>query len=549
MQHLQGNNCMNFVSGEKTKVPVILVAVMVLGTILRLYRLTAKPLWYDEITFIAHALKGLDFMLHPVANYKIPHIVLLKVWIAAFGMGAFATRILSVLLGIASILLVYRLGKSLFNNSVALIASFLLSISCFHIYHSQQVKHYSFLVFLVLLSFIAFIDFFKRKKPAILMVNLLLNILIICTHPFGLSIILVQFLYVICIHRLIDRKQLKRWFYFQLPLVLFSGLWAWVLFAGRGNFFEAILWWSPLPNIQSLINTFSTFCYGGPEYGLTALNVTSFPLEIVMATMLVFGIFFIRGLFLIFRQHMEGHQAFVVIWLVVPIALSFLFSYLFFPVYIIKNFLIYLPAFYLIVAQGIYHKRQLFSLTILVIIFLLNIIPLKTMYGASIHVDWQKAVCFIKGNDLKDDDIIIVATTKEVVSFMYYLSDADKAALEYILPFGKFEDGHWQESFQYKAHSIITLGSERNQGKDGYYDPGSGANKIYRSDYITADFDKKVMKQDILNSNRQVWLLVSEWAGDAYRCQKMSDKLKKYFNLTLLKEVGGIKIYRFRPRL
>ena len=319
------------------------------------------------------------------------------------------------------------------------------------------------------------------------------------------------------------------------------------MFAGKENF-KVILWWLRLPNMQSLIETFSTFCYGGPEYGLSSLDVASFPPEIVMAMMLVFGIFFIRGLFLIFSQQAKSHQAFVVVWLILPIALSFLFSYLFFPVYLIKNFLIFLPAFYLIVAQGIYHKRQFFSLTILVIIFLLNIVPLKMMYGASINVNWQKAVRFIKGNDLKDDDIVIMATTKEVVSFMYYLSDADKTALEDMLIFGKFEDGSWRESFRYKGHSIITLGSERTQGKDGYYDSGSGTNKIYSLDYITTDFDKKVMKEDILNSNRQVWLLVSKWAGDAYCSQKMSDKLKAYFRLTLAKEVGGIKICRFAPR-
>lgn len=533
----------------KIKGPIILLSVMLLGAILRLYGLAAKPLWYDETGFIAHALKDLGFMLHSVANYKIPYIILLKVWIAAFGIGAFATRILSALLGIASILLVYRLGKSLFNTGIALIASFLLSISCFHIYHSQQVKHYSFLVFLVLLSFIYFIDFLKRKKSSVLMVNLLLNILIVCTHPFGLSVIAVQFLYVICIHRVIDRKQLKKWLYFQLPLVLFLGLWAWILIAEK-DYFKAILWWARPPNIQSLTDTFLTFYYGGPTYGLDSLNHASFPPMIALAMILVFGIFFILGLFRIFSQQVKGHQAFVVIWLVAPIALSFLFSYLFFPVYLIKDFLFFLPAFYLIVARGIYHKRKLFSLAILVIIFLLNIIPLKTMYGATINVDWQKAVRFIKGNDLKDDDIIIMATTKEAVPFMYYLSDADKAALKDLLIFGKFEGGRWQESFRYKGHLIITIGIEQSQGKAGYQDPGPGINMMHSLDYIASDFDRKVMQQeDIINSNRQIWLLVSRWEDDVNRsAQALSDKLKMHFKLTLSKKVGGIKIYRFRPR-
>ena len=42
--------------------------------------------------------------------------------------------------------------------------------------------------------------------------------------------------------------------------------------------------------------------------------------------------------------------------------------------YLIKNFLILLPAFYLIAAGGIYYEHRGFSLAILTVIFLLNII-------------------------------------------------------------------------------------------------------------------------------------------------------------------------------
>jgi hypothetical protein len=284
-------------------------------------------------------------------------------------------------------------------------------------------------------------------------------------------------------------------------------------------------------------------------YGLSTLGSVLLPSASAMGIMRVCAVFLILGIFLIFRRQAQGYQAFVLIWLLVPIALSFLFSYLFFPVYLIKDFLIVLPAFYLVLARGIYYKNRAFSLTILAIIFLLHINPLMKMYDASINVDWQKAVRFIKGNDLKDNDIIIMATTKEIVSFMYYLSDADKAALRDILIFGKFENGRWRESFRYKGYSVITLGSERTQVKGKYHDPGFGINKIYKAGYITADFDKKVMQEDILNSNRQIWLLISMWAGDAYYSQAMSDRLKTHFEPTLAEEAGGIKIYRFRPRL
>lgn len=526
----------------------IIFSIMLLGTILRLYGLTAKPLWYDEIGFFAHALKGFDFMFQSVANYKIPYIILLKGWIAIFGMGVFATRLLSVILGVASIFLTYQLGKRLFNIGPALIAAFLLSISCFDIYHSQQVKHYGLLTVIVMLSFIFFIDFFEKKNPGLLVVNLLLNILAVCTHPFGISAVLIQVFYVIFMRRSIKTEQLKQWLSFQFPLTLFLGLWSWILFMGRSNF-KAILWWSRPPALQGLIDTFSTFIYGGPAYGLSSLENISFSPVIAKALMLIFGFFFVRGLVIIMNQKVNSRQVLVVIWVVLPVALSLVFSYFLFPVYFIKNFLFFLPAFYLIVARGVYYKRQFISGVVLAAILVLNTTPLKTMYNAKINVDWKKAVDFVKAHELKIDDIFITATTKEVVSFMYYLGDADQAALKDILIFGKFEANHWQESFQYRDHLIITLGSERNAGKDEFRDPGPGLNLKYSLDYIVSDFDKKVMQhEDVIRSHRQIWILISQWAGDAYGSRMFIDKLDPHYKLTLATEAGGINIYRLSPR-
>jgi len=519
-----------------------------LGAALRLYGLTAKPLWYDEIGFFAHALKGFDFMLQSVANYKIPYIILLKGWIAVFGMGVFATRLLSVMLGVASIFLTYQLGKRLFISGPALIAAFLLSISCFDIYHSQQVKHYGLLTVIVLFSFILFLDFFEKKKPGLLIVNLLLNVLAVCTHPFGISAVLIQVFYVIFMRRSIRIGQLKQWLYFQLPLVLFLGLWSWVLFTGRSNF-KAILWWSRPPALRGLIDTFSTFIYGGPAYGLSSLENLSFPPGVANALMLIFGFSFARGIFIIMNQKDNSRQKFVVIWLTLPIVLSLVFSYLFFPVYFIKNFLFFLPAFFLIVARGVYYKRKLIPGVILVAVLLLNIVPLRTMYNAKVNVDWEKAVHFVKAHELKADDIFIIATTKEVVSFMYYFADAEQAALKDILIFGKFEANYWQKSFQYRDHLIITLGSERNAGKDGFRDPGPGLNLKYSLDYIMSDFDKEIMRhEDIIRSNRQIWILISQWAGEAYGSRVFIEKLNMYYKLTFAKELGGINVYRLNPR-
>lgn len=524
----------------------ILFGIILLGILLRVYRLNSKALWYDEISTISIAAKSLHFILHPFSSYKSLFIILLKAWIEIFGIGAAATRILPVVFGIASIFLTFQIGKDLFNARVGLISSFLLSTSCFHIYHSQQVKQYSFLSLLVLLSFFCLIKFIAEREMKFIILNTLLNIAILYTHPFGFSVILVQVLHVILNRRLIGKAELKKWFFSQMLLVFASGIWIGVIRGGE-KYLKDILWWVRLPSLNSLVDTFRTFCYGF-NYGLTDVNIQLCPPIITGIITIIFGLLFIKGLFIAFKYYPQGQVKLIIIWLFLPIGLIFLFSYLIHPVYITKHLLILLPAFYYIIAIGLSHKtRSFFIITILLIIFGLNSIPLRTMYKTTANVDWQKAVHLMESRSFRDDAIIIMATTKEVVCLMYYLSNADKKVLREIDIFGKLTSSGWQDSFQYRKHYIVTIGNELYQKEDAYYDPGYGINKIYNPEYIIADFDKKVLRDDILKANRQIWLLVSRWAGDEYNRESIAQKLKTYFKMTLRKEVSGVKVYRFDP--
>ncbi len=541
--------CRNFVDKlSRIKVVFVFPAILLLGLALRLYGLTLKPLWYDEIVFFAHAVKGWDFMFHPVSIYKMPYIILLKSWTAVFGMDIFSARLLSVMLSVTSVILTYYLGRMLFNRKSALIASLFLAISCFDIYHAQQLKHYELLNVLVLSSCICFFAYLEKKKPAALSANVLFNILSVCTHPFGISIVFVQFIYVFCMRREIENRQLRQWRRFQLPLLFFLGIWAMVLCAGKQNF-EGILWWSRPPLLRNLIETYTTFVYGGPAYGLSSLEYTVFPVTITVSLMLVFGGLFLRGIFAIAGKGADRRQAFVVIWLVLPLLMSFIFSYLFFPVYFIKNFLFFLPAFYLIVARGACFKRKLASGSLITAILLLNILPLRVMYNAKINVDWKEAVRFIKNNGLSPNDIFVVATTKEVAPFMYYLYDGEQEGIRDVFIFGKFEKNAWQDLFIHKDHIVVALASEKDIDKCAARDPGPGLNKIYRSGYLVSEFDKKFLRnQEIVKSRKPVWVLISKWAGDAHGKRVFIDKLSKDYKLACSGEPGGVAVYRFVPK-
>jgi len=526
---------------KKNRYAVILImlGILLLGVFLRIRSLASKPFWFDDLTSLAVAAKNLQFILTQYPVYKSAYIIILKIWTGVFGSGPVVTRILPSFCGVASILLTFLIGKNLSNVRTGIIASFLLSISAFHIYHSREVKHYTLLLFLGMLSVYFFVRFLSERKNKFLVMNLLLNIMILFVHPFGASLILVQVVYLILNRRFIEKAELKKWFLAHLPLFFAFVLWAAIIVVIR-QYLQGVLWWVGRANIFSLAEIFNTFCYGF-RYGLTDIAVHSYPSVVIVLLRIIFGLFFIKGLCVILANHRQSREQFIVIWLFLPVVLTFLFSYIFFSVLVVKHFLIILPAFYFFVAIGLGHKTKTpFIIGVLAVIFMLSFVPLRIMYQARAGTDWQKAVQLMKEHSLKDDDIIIMATTKETVCLMYYLSDMDKDVLRELGLFGKLTDSTWQESFQYKQHRVITLGSELLATKGSRYIQG---------ERINADFDTKVLSGDVLNADKPLWLLISRWAGDEYYKGDLAAKLKTHFKMVFKRDACGIKVYHFEPQV
>lgn len=133
----------------------ILWAVILLALGLRLARLCFQPLWWDEgwslyfaMTSVGSMLKLTAVDIHPPFYY-----LLLHVWTGLFGSSALSVRLLSVLIGTATVPLLYCTGRQLLGKSAGLLAAFLLAVSPFHIYYSQEVRMYGLVTFLGLAAF------------------------------------------------------------------------------------------------------------------------------------------------------------------------------------------------------------------------------------------------------------------------------------------------------------------------------------------------------------------------------------------------------------
>ncbi len=128
--------------------------ILVAGAALRLWGLGRESLWHDEAWswYLVHDSIG-DLFRRLAREDAHPPLYFLLLWPwAKLGDTEAMLRLPSALLGIASLPLVYRLGRTLAGVREGLVAMAFLAVSPFHVRYSQEARSYALLFFLCLLS-------------------------------------------------------------------------------------------------------------------------------------------------------------------------------------------------------------------------------------------------------------------------------------------------------------------------------------------------------------------------------------------------------------
>ncbi len=115
------------------------------GFALRLYRLGADSLWYDETVSAHLASKSIpDLIAHTARDIHPPgYYALLHIWTQLVGDTEFALAFFSLVFGVLLIPLTYTLARRLLGRAVALWATLLVAISPFNLWYSQEVRMYT----------------------------------------------------------------------------------------------------------------------------------------------------------------------------------------------------------------------------------------------------------------------------------------------------------------------------------------------------------------------------------------------------------------------
>jgi len=322
----------------------LLCAILFLALALRSFRLDGQSLWSDEGVSVALAQRDLATIARDAARDIHPplYYYLLHLWVRLFGMSEIAVRSLSLLCGLLLVFSTYLLGIALFDDRVALVASFLAAISPFQIYYSQETRMYILVALLGAVSLFFFLKFARATReenslwPTLALYTLFMASALY-THYFAFTLFLVA--NVAYALRLLLVPSARKWR--VVALWSLSQLLVILLYLPWLNFAkEQLRTW---PAISQPI---------GPGFlAQEILRIFSLGLFAPMGP-LIFGFLAIVLLGLIPKKD-EGYSiAFVLIYFLLPPLVMYLLS-MSRPLYRPKLLLLATPAYLLLLARGV----------------------------------------------------------------------------------------------------------------------------------------------------------------------------------------------------
>lgn len=429
--------------------PPVVLAITLLGAALRLYGIGSESLWTDEVitaTFVANHAPHELLVVIPLSQPHLPlYYVLLDLWTGAFGATETTMRLLSAAFAIASIPLIYAVGRRLFDHRTGVVAAALFSVSQLQIYYAQEVRMYSLVVLLTLLSLYWFVRMVRGTDGGTRAGAwyLLASLALIYTHPFGMLVIGAQNAYVVTgwLLNARDGSRLpvgsRRWLRLQAVvglavLPLFVGLLVKAT-AGDGTSFA----WIEPPTLRSVINTLLRY-FG--RFDARVLALAYFALTAALAALSPFrywvgstrsdgGSAAYTRRFELFGRRVgvslaNVHGVYLLVLLVaVPLVTLFVASYLLFPIFWTRYTIPASVGVYLLVARGVGRVRSRHLRLLVVVVLIVSVLPsVATYHTTTDREEWDAATAAIERR-AEPGDLVVVSDAIGRWGVNYYLDE------------------------------------------------------------------------------------------------------------------------------
>lgn len=304
----------------------------VIALLIRLYGLGKCDLWYDEVGTIR-------YVYHPLQNWNAPlYYVILHFWTKIVEISEFSLRFPSVVFSLGAVVFEYLLGKDLFGTKTGALAGFFMIFSPFHLWYAQEARDYSMMLFLGTAASYFLFSALKKQKYISWILFVFISLAGMYTNYFYIFLFFAQI--VVWIYYKKRRLTIREIVSFLFVLVGFS-LYVRHLFSKFSFVREGF--WVPQPAANAFIITLENFLLG--YNGIPLLYFLS---SLFMGICLIFAL---RAI----HKNVCIRTAAIMCSLLcfLPLIIVFIFSKIFFSIYLDRAFIILSPYYYFIVAFGI----------------------------------------------------------------------------------------------------------------------------------------------------------------------------------------------------
>ncbi|MEK6951729.1 MAG: glycosyltransferase family 39 protein [Nanoarchaeota archaeon] len=193
---------------DKDKTKILLMVALILAFVLRFWAAATTQPFADDLVYGTHAINWLSADATSNQNQSPLWFALADIFYRIFGVSLISGRLTSIIFGSLTVLITFLIANLIFDKKVAIISSFLLAISSFHIKHQVMEMDMVFAFFTLLAAYL-FLEKLKKENKISLLAFLFLGLAIlsksipITTLPGFILAFVLYYLY-----KKEDRKQL-----------------------------------------------------------------------------------------------------------------------------------------------------------------------------------------------------------------------------------------------------------------------------------------------------------------------------------------------------
>lgn len=338
-----------------------LLSGLLVSFALRLFQLGGESLWYDETVSVVLARKSIPALLaHTAGDIHPPgYYLLLHWWQALVGPTLnhgleFLFAWPSLVCGVLIVALLFALGRRLLDPTTAVIGLWLAALNPFHIWYSQEVRMYTLGALLGLLALWAVIKWRATTQAgwgwlALYVVTGASGLYTL--YYFLFVLIALNLIVVLALSRGARRASfpMNRWLQWGLAQVALLLLWSpWVGIFWRQATDPPVPPWRVAWESGAALLAAVSEGVSALLTGQSAPNPTSALWLLVVAILLLFA-------FLGYANQHQARTGLLHLWLylIVPVALLYLITYLWTPLYHVRYLFTYAPPLLLLVAAGL----------------------------------------------------------------------------------------------------------------------------------------------------------------------------------------------------